>query len=132
VGAISLKVDTKLPSRQNLEAAVSDIIASMHGPPHDMLMQIRSQMLAAPPPERLPPYSDLLVDHAGLLWTVLSVPGDVDTRLRALTPAGVPVADLRIARNLRVYEIGEDYILGAYANDEGEQHVTVFTLRRSG
>jgi hypothetical protein len=92
---------------------------------------IRGICLREPVPEFLPLYSSLLTDPRGLLWVVVSVPGDRDTRFRVLDTAGRIVGDLRLPYDATIFEIGEDYILAGYTDAQDEPHVALFRLRRA-
>jgi hypothetical protein len=81
-------------------------------------------------PKSLPPYSRLLGDPDGLVWVVLSIPGDPTTSLRAIRPGAGVVADVTIPRGITVTEIGRDYVLGMYEAADAEQHVVMYRLRR--
>jgi hypothetical protein len=84
-----------------------------------------------PVAEYLPPYTELLTDPAGTLWVVLSAPGDSVSRIRAMDREGAALGELRIPVELRVFEVGNDYILGAYEDTTtDEPHVVVFRFRR--
>ena len=126
-GSVSLGIAPRRATRANYERAVNDMTSMF---PAQMRQSISAQMLAAPMPEFLPPYTALLVDGDNLLWAVLSAPGYPDTRLRAVSASGRVVADVRIPVGLTTYEVGHDYILGAYEASDGEPHVAVYRLRR--
>ena len=81
-------------------------------------------------PKMLPPYAALLPDPDGLVWLVQSFPGDATTSLRAVRPGGAVAADVQLLRALRVFEVGRDYILGAYEDAGAEPHVAMYRLRR--
>jgi hypothetical protein len=81
-------------------------------------------------PKTLPPYARLLADTDGTVWIVESFPGDATTSLRAVRPGGNVVAEVRIPRALRVFEVGRDYILGSYSDSNAEPHVAVYRLQR--
>jgi hypothetical protein len=84
-----------------------------------------------PVAEYLPPYTELLADPGGTLWVVLSAPGDSVTRLRAIDQEGTASGELRIPVELRVFEVGNNYVLGAYEDATDEPHVALFRFRRS-
>jgi hypothetical protein len=67
-------------------------------------------------PDYLPYHNGLHLDPAGRLWVVLSFPGDSTTTLRAYSALGAPVGEVRIAADLRVLEVGEDYVLGSFVD----------------
>jgi hypothetical protein len=91
----------------------------------------RPVLAALPMPEWMPPYVDLAVDPAGILWVVTSAPGDGQTRLRAIGTDRTNVADVTIPGDVKVHEVGMDYILGVAEDSIGSQHVLVFRLRRN-
>jgi hypothetical protein len=92
---------------------------------------IKQMCLREPVPEFLPVYSALLTDPRGLLWAVVSNPGDRDTKLRALDTTGRVAGDIRLPMDATIFEIGEDYILAGYADARDEPHVALFRLRRA-
>ena len=92
---------------------------------------LRASFLRISMPKQLPPYSALFVDPEQLLWVVLSIGGDPDTRLQALRADGSVVANVRIPIGLTVFEVGSDYILGGYEDEDGEPHVALYRLHRS-
>lgn len=126
--ALPLGIPPRRPTQQQYERAVDDMLAFVED--LDMRRSGRRQFLAIPMPAEVPFYSELLVDPDGILWAVLSVPGDPDTRLRAVRSDGAIVADVRIPVGMTVFEIGRDYILGGYEDAAGEPHVSMYRLRR--
>ncbi len=88
-------------------------------------------MRKIPMPERLPFYSGLFADPDGVLWIVLSTPGDSVTRIRAMQDNGEALGEVAIPVGLRVFEVGRDYVLGAYEDERGEPHVAMYRVRRS-
>jgi len=81
-------------------------------------------------PEELPCYSELFVDPDGLLWVQTSFPGDSMTAFRVIDGDGASIADVILDQELRVFEVGDDYVLGAYDKPDGEPHVALFRLWR--
>jgi hypothetical protein len=124
---VSLAIPPRRATRGHLERAIDEMLPLFPGP---IRAGIRQRMLALPLPERLPAYSAVLVDPHATLWVVASVPGDPDTRLLAVNPAGRQAADLRLPVRIRVFEVGPDYILAGYEDSNDEPHVAVFRLRR--
>jgi hypothetical protein len=90
----------------------------------------RERLRSVPLPPQAPPYSGLLADEAGLFWVTLTLPGDSLTLLRVVDREGILLADVRFDFDLRVYEIGSNYILGRYDDSEGRPHVAMFALGR--
>lgn len=72
----------------------------------------------------------MLFDSEGLLWVVLSTPGDAAVRLQAYDSGGRRRGYVSIPLDLDVFEIGRDYVLGRSQDTFGVAHVLEFTLRR--
>ncbi len=83
--ALVLRIEQRRPRPANQEAAVSMVAARVPPPVRDA---VRQHMLGLALPEWLPPYSALLTDGEGVLWVMLSAPGDGVKALRALTSEG--------------------------------------------
>jgi hypothetical protein len=113
------------PTQRNYEAAIAAQAATLRSA--DDRKQIRGIMLGMPMPEFLPAYGALFTDPDGVLWVTLSAAGDSVTRLRAVHRT--PPVELTISRDLRVFEVGRDYVLGAYEDEAGEPHVVLYTMR---
>lgn len=80
-----------------------------------------------PLPEYLPSYDGMVADPAGNVWAVLSSEGDSITVLRGLSPDGDVLGDLLVPVPMKVFEVGTDYVLGAYIAD-GSPHVVMYKL----
>ena len=86
-----------------------------------------------PYPEVVPPYGRILVDSEANLWAqVFRVRDEDDQAWSVFDPGGVWLGEVTLPRNLRVYEIGADYVLGRLTDDLGVERVLVFELRRGG
>ncbi len=75
--------------------------------------QIIERYMGMDRPEYLPYHNGLHLDRVGRLWVVLSFPGDSMTVLRAFDGRGVAIGEVRVPADIRVLEVGEDYVLGA-------------------
>lgn len=75
--------------------------------------RIIEQFMQLPRPEHLPYHSGIHLDPAGRLWVVTSFPGDPSTTLRAFNLGGEPIGEVRIPTEIKVLEVGGDYILGS-------------------
>lgn len=120
-------VDPRKPSREHVENALEDFLMVV---PAFMREEVRHAVLAEPVPSQLPPYSMLFADHEGVLWAVLSAPGDGRTRLRAIRNDGAILADVQVPVELTVFEIGDDYVLGRYQDEIGRPYIVLFNLHR--
>jgi hypothetical protein len=127
LATLPLDVAARAPTRDQYARAADVLLAAL---PSRVRAETRAWVLGIPMPATLPPYSALHADPEGLVWAVLSAPGEGDTRLRALRADGRVVANVTVRTSLTVFEIGSDYVLGAREDAAGEQHVVVYRLRR--
>jgi hypothetical protein len=128
IGALSIGTDPRVPTPTNYEVAIDRLIAIT--PISEFRERFRAQYAAVPMPSTVPFYTDLRIDPLGLLWAVLSVPGDPQTLLRAMTESGELVADLALPMEMRIFEIGIDYVLGTYQDSLDVDHVLLYRLHR--
>jgi len=83
-------------------------------------------------PESFPAYSRLLLDELGNLWVQDYLrPGDDKPVWSVFGPDGTQVARTETPHGLYVYEIGADYLLGAWQDELGVEHVQTFALLKS-
>lgn len=117
-------------TRLHYERAIDRLLAQLPGTPEARQL-IKDRMLAIPMPDHLPPYTDLLVDPTGSLWVVTSVAGDDTTKISAFTPAGEKLGEIRLPLEMKVLEVGRDYILGESESSDGQEVVTMYRYRRN-
>lgn len=97
--------------------------------------QVRRHHGAAPVAEYFPAFSSVLSDRLGHLWVEeFVVPGDgEDGRLWAVfDPEGHVLGLVETPRGLRIYEIGEDYLLGSVEDELGVDYIQLWALKRTG
>ena len=128
--ALAVGIADRAPTRRDFERAVDAMVRPY--PDRGAREETRNMLLDIPIPERIPPYDGLFADPAGTLWVATWAAADGNTRLRAIDPGGSVLGDLELPVELNVFEIGEDYVLGAYEDDGGEQHIAMYRLRRRG
>ena len=92
---------------------------------------IKRMLLAIPMPEYLPPYSALLTDPRGALWVVTTAPGDGYTELRSYQAGGVPLGTVRFPFEMRILEVGSNYILGSIQSDTGQERLALYEYTRN-
>jgi hypothetical protein len=127
---VPVPVAPRPPTRYHLERAVDALVMALGN--RDERARMRRLMLERGHlPEYLPPYSALLTDPRGTLWVVLSVSGDPDTRLRGLDHEGRVVADLRVPADVKVFEVGHNYLLTLLADVDGQPHVALYRFARA-
>jgi hypothetical protein len=86
---------------------------------------------AFPKHERMPAYDDFMVDADGNLWVMRA-------RVLRSDPASADVFDssgrllgsVRLPANVKLFEIGSEYVLGVWKDDMDLQHVRMYSIRK--
>ncbi len=99
--------------------------------------QVRRAMEHIPTPEKLPVYNDVIVDAHGYVWlqeyTPLIGPGRYWTGSGrwwvVLDPRGKLLGRVKMPVVLDVFDIGSDYVLGRWQDENGEESVRMYRLR---
>ncbi|MES2523865.1 MAG: hypothetical protein V4617_14255 [Gemmatimonadota bacterium] len=93
---------------------------------------IESGYRTAPQVELLPATRELVVDADDNLWVQHYPRGTVPTvAWTVFSKAGRVLSTVQIPRNLEVFEIGRDYVLGRYTDpEEGVPEVRAYKLKR--
>lgn len=95
----------------------------------------RSRFQSVPIAEHFPAYGAVMSDRAGYLW-VREYDFPLEERPAPLwtvfDPDGRVLGFVETPKDLRIFEIGEDYILGTYRDALGVQSVQLWPLVRSG
>jgi len=113
-------------TNREYEAAIQQQVAVI--PNAQQRETAMKQMLRIPKPETLAPYFALFAVGHDTLWAQISAPGDSVTVLDAVGPDGKPAGEARIPRELRVLDMGRDYILGEYDAPDGDEHVALYRM----
>lgn len=98
----------------------------------DRQAQLERDFPLIPFPKTLPPYDRLVVDADDNLW-VQDYPRmrSPTVRWTVFAKGGAQLATVTLPRDLEVFEIGRDYVLGRYLDaDEGIPHVRMYRLTR--
>jgi len=99
---------------------------------------LEASRLAAPPPEEIsaatrPVFSSLTGDRLGWLWVGLYSPDwEPPANWLVFDRDGVLLCQVTSPARVRVLEIGERYLLGLLRNEDGEETVVKYGLRRGG
>ena len=95
----------------------------------------RSRFQSVPVAEHFPAYGAVRSDRAGYLW-VREYDFPLEERPAPLwtvfDPDGRALGFVETPKDLRIFEIGEDYILGTYRDELGVQSVQLWPLERTG
>ncbi|HEX9727084.1 MAG TPA: hypothetical protein VGA37_01105 [Gemmatimonadales bacterium] len=80
-------------------------------------------------PDRLPPYAAFLVDEAETLW-IQDYPGPRDREAvwRRFSTDGAYIGVATMPADLKVFEIGDEYVLGMWKDDLDVEHVRLYAL----
>lgn len=116
------------PTTADQRSRAAAAIASLA--PGQMRQLAEDSLKVAPMPAMLPPYSALFGDADGVLWVQLTVPGDPNTRLRAVGGNGRTLGEITLRANAVVQEVGRDYVLAAYDDADDLPHIVVYQLHR--
>jgi hypothetical protein len=130
-GFILLELPEVPPTTANYDYAIGERVAMSR----DRAWQLEwiERMRRVPMPEVRPRYSGLFVSPGGILWAVISYPGDTLTWLRSVNVDGNVGPDLRIPHGMRVLDMGDDYVIGTYEHEgTGDPHVVVYHLEPRG
>ncbi|MGH2658222.1 MAG: hypothetical protein ACRDHS_00845, partial [Actinomycetota bacterium] len=80
-------------------------------------------------PRTYPAFARVLVDWADNLWIEeYPIPGTPTTQWAIYSPAGVKIAGIALPSDLRLFEAGSDYVLGAWRDEFGVDYVRLYTL----
>lgn len=112
------------PTRREYRAAIAQLVAGLR---YEKDRDAAARYLRRiPMPSVAPPYSGVFTAPDGTVWVDTSEPGDTHTVLRAVSSTGQPVGELHLPLDLRVLEVGDDYIVGAHRTARGEERVIAY------
>jgi hypothetical protein len=132
VGALAEEV-------QPLLFAFVDSFAAAQGFPPEVVTEFREDYLERPRPERLPVFTDLVVDAMGHLWVERYRPryGNIDPLWETgprewdvFDSGGRWIGTVLVPDRVRVREIGRDYVLGVWRDELGVEFVRTYEMDR--
>lgn len=126
-GTLSLGLTSQAPSDAEYERAVDKSLLPF--PPSQRAM-MKKMLLKVPKPARAPAYGAIVDDAVGDLWVTTSLAGDSVTTFRVVSPAGEVLANVSLAGDVSLMEVGSDYLLGLATGADGEQRVVEYGVRR--
>lgn len=92
---------------------------------------IEEQLRSLPIPETLPPHGEIFVDSRGTLWVQQWEVLRADRRRYAVfDPEGHLVARVTLPPDLRILEVGPDWVLGVWRDEQGVEFVHLHALHR--
>lgn len=85
-----------------------------------------------PWPDSIPAYRRLLVDRAENLWVQeYTLPSDTERNWSIFSLDGVWLTNVPTPVDFRVYEIGDDYVIGLWRDADDVDHVQMYELLKS-
>lgn len=95
--------------------------------------EVRAELAAAPLPPTIPPTASVLADVEGRLWVEEGQPMSArarGSRWSVFDAAGRWMARAEGPPRFRPFQIGGDWVLGRYTDDDGVEHVQLLRLVR--
>ena len=124
---ITLKIPRRRPTAAEHQRAAAAAAAIA---PRAMRDVVEDSLDKAPMPDALPPYAGLFGDRDGVLWVLLTVPGDDAIRLRAIGARNQVLGDVALPADVTVDEVDHDAIVATYTDTDDLPHVVVYRLHR--
>ena len=124
---VPLQVQRRTPSRAMHDASIQRSLSMVPLPARG-----RASQMAATVPlrDQMPTHGDIFADPTGTLWITTTFPGDPATRLLAVDQNGRTLGSLTLPRNIAVHEVGRDYVIGLYSDEDELPHIVVYRFRR--
>ena len=129
-GSIRVGGALRPATAHHFDRAIDQMMNIMAGTPANRAMMKKMILARTKMPDHLPPYTALLTDPRGDLWVVTTVAGDDSTVLHAFSPGGDSLAMVRLPAGMQIFEVGGDYILGAYTDSTGQEVVAEYGYHR--
>ncbi len=91
---------------------------------------IDEQVRSLPVPDVAPPHGQIMADPAGNLWVQEWAPAvNERTRFTVFGPEGHLIGEVEVPQNFRVMDIGGDYILGVWRDEQDVEFIHLHSLR---
>jgi hypothetical protein len=121
-------VETRPVTPEHIEAWIS---RQVENAPEEQRQEIRESIEALPAGETIPAYGTIETDDLGYLWVA-----DSDDRINpagawsVYDPDGRLTARIHLPESIRLFQIGEDFIVGLERDDLDVEHLRVYRLIR--
>jgi hypothetical protein len=117
-------------SDQEIERARRSRVA---GEPESRREMVRAHLASLDVPGTRPAYGDLLVDPVGNLWVADCAPyPNPATTWRVFGADGAWLGSVQVPDQFKVYQVGDDWILGVWRDDLGVERVRIYSLLKEG
>jgi hypothetical protein len=81
-------------------------------------------------PEVFPYFADLLTDETGNLWVRHHTFSRLPTSWTVYSPSGRKLSDLQLPAGVTVLQLGRDFVVGRWMDDDDVHHVRVYRLMK--
>lgn len=116
------------PTQADVDAWIEGRLAEL---PEERRERYQAQTGMMTPVEFFPAFGDVKSDPAGYLWVQeYNLPGQDQNLWTVFDPSGRVLGQVDLPADLDVYEIGVDYVLGAYRDELSVERVQLWPLNR--
>jgi len=127
---IRLQRDNAPVTQEILDTYKNARLANVH--PRERAAR-EAQLDSLPFPERMPAYSDILVDTEGNLWVEDYRPfGGEQPVWNVFDPSHRLLGSVETPVRLTIFDIGSDYVLGRWQEPSGTETIRVYRLDKPG
>ena len=116
--------------------AAAGALAAFRGLPPGMDTVLSKAIRSGPAPELLPAHGRVLVDDSGWLWVeerptaISGGPSTGGGTWLVFSPEGTYQGDVRMPPSFAPLQIGSDWVLGLWEDEDGVRHVRVHTIQK--
>lgn len=130
-GRVTRLIRRDLPAEPVTDADREDYLEERRPAENDRFRQAHERMLAQMPfPERKSAFQALQIDARGNAWVQRHAAPGADTPWDVFDPEGRLLGSVTLPGGLKVLQIGDDFIVGAWKDDLDVQHVRVYRLEK--
>ena len=133
---VRLGPEPREPEQLHVDAYIEARVARVPSEMVEYRAQVREQLQDIPVAGYLPAFTSVMTDALDHLWVEeFAVPGEEQPGIlwTVLDPGGQVLGFVETPKELEIYEIGADYIVGKTEDEEfGVESVQVWRLERSG
>lgn len=100
----------------------------------DVLRAAQESVLEEIPfPEFFPAFRDIVLDSEGNLWVGnFSLPGAVERSYLVFDTSGLLLGPVDFPPSFTPFDIGSDYVLGRYRDEQGVEYIHLYELQKGG
>jgi hypothetical protein len=122
---VRLNVRRRAPLAAHVDAAVAALVWPL---PEGFRGPMGQKLRRIPLPKELPPYHAVFATASGALWVQTSFPGDAETVFEVFDAKGGRLGRATLPFEVRVFEVGDDYLLAGMESVDAEPVVKLFRV----